>query len=210
MLTPQSEYVKKLRPLLPPEAFQADPSKLIILGLNLGIYIAGLTIARNLNHWPIYWLWLFIPFAIVMGNSVTVFAIGSHELMHGGILKKRSIISYLIGFLGFSLWWMPLNQWQHVHNKVHHGNTNGLKDPDRNYLYEQPKTWENGCKAFLFLLQKTIYSGFYLDWERFGEGITSEIFPLFFYFLMEMQIMYPLLLPLNPKNELKLSLNCLA
>jgi fatty acid desaturase len=61
--------------------------------------------------------------------------------MHGSILKKRSKASYLLGFLGFSLWWMPLKQWQYVHNKIHHTYTNGLKDPDRNYLYQQPKTW---------------------------------------------------------------------
>ncbi len=141
MLTAQSEYVKKLRPLLPPEAFQADPNKLVILGLNLGIYAAGLTIARHLNQWPVQWLWLFLPMAILMGNSVTVFLFGSHDLMHGSVLKKRSKISYLISLFGLSLWWMPPSQWRSLHNQVHHNNTNSLRDPDRNYLHEQPKTW---------------------------------------------------------------------
>ncbi|MEB3229219.1 MAG: fatty acid desaturase [Synechocystis sp.] len=141
MLIPQSEYIKKLRPLLPPEALQADPGKLVILGLNLGIYVAGLTIARNLNHWPLYWLWLFLPFALLMGNSVTVFLFGSHDLMHGNVLRKRSKIAYLISLTGLSLWWMPPTQWRSLHNQVHHNNTNSLRDPDRNYLYDQPKTW---------------------------------------------------------------------
>ncbi|GBF80996.1 fatty acid desaturase [Aphanothece sacrum FPU1] len=37
--------------------------------------------------------------------------------------------------------WMPPTLWKSIHNRVHHNQTNALGDPDRNYLYEQPKTW---------------------------------------------------------------------
>jgi hypothetical protein len=37
----QAEYAKKLRPLLPAEAFAPDPSKLVILLINLAILILG-------------------------------------------------------------------------------------------------------------------------------------------------------------------------
>ncbi len=51
------------------------------------------------------------------------------------------MLTYLISLLGLSFWWMPPTQWKNLHNQVHHNNTNSIKDPDRNYLYEQPKTW---------------------------------------------------------------------
>ena len=36
---------------------------------------------------------------------------------------------------------MPPTLWRVVHNREHHNKTNSLADPDRNYLYDQPKTW---------------------------------------------------------------------
>ena len=140
VLIPQSEYIKKLKPLLPPEAFKPDGSKLIIFVLNLGILILGWGIAAHLNQWPIYLLWLYLPIALIMGNSIVILGFLTHDLMHGSV-KKRSKLTYLIGFLGFTMVFMPLTQWKYIHNILHHSQTNSLRDPDRNYLYKQPNTW---------------------------------------------------------------------
>ena len=48
-LIPQAQYAKTLRPLLPEEAFTPDPSKLVILFINLAILILGWAIASHLN-----------------------------------------------------------------------------------------------------------------------------------------------------------------
>lgn len=138
MLIPQSEYAKKLRPLLPPEAFQVDFSKLIILlFINITILILGWGIAQHLYEWSVYWLWLYLPLAIIMGNSITVLLFTSHDLMHGGT-KINPRFMYLISVLGTVVAWMPPTLWKTLHNREHHNNTNSLKDPDRNFLYEQP------------------------------------------------------------------------
>ncbi len=139
-LIPQAQYAKTLRPLLPEEAFTPDPSKLVILFINLAILILGWAIAQRLDSWSLYLLWLYLPLAVVMGNSVILLLFSSHDLMHGSVIKNSRLI-YIFSFIGLSMFWMPTTLWKAVHNKVHHNNTNSLADPDRNYLYEQPNTW---------------------------------------------------------------------
>jgi fatty acid desaturase len=139
-LTHQSVYAKKLRPLLPADAFEPDPSKLAILLINLVILLLGWGIADDLDRWPVYLLWLYLPLAAIMGNSIIVLLFSSHDLMHGSV-QKKSRLTYPIAFLGLSMLLMPPTQWKSLHNLVHHNNTNSLADPDRNYLYQQPDTW---------------------------------------------------------------------
>ena len=136
----QSTYIKKLRPLLPPEAFEPDGSKLAILLINLGIVLLGWGIADYLDRWPVYLLWLYLPLAAIMGNSIIVLLFSSHDLMHGSV-QKKSRLTYPIAFLGLSMLLMPPTQWKSLHNLVHHNTTNSLADPDRNYLHQQPDTW---------------------------------------------------------------------
>jgi fatty acid desaturase len=136
----QSAYAKKLRPLLPPDAFEPDPSKLAILLINLGILLLGWGIADYLDRWPVYLLGLYLPLAAIMGNSIIILLFSSHDLMHGSV-QKKSRLTYPIAFLGLSMLLMPPTQWKSLHNLVHHNTTNSLADPDRNYLFQQPDTW---------------------------------------------------------------------
>ncbi len=136
----QAEYAKTLRPFLPAEAFVPDPSKLITLFLNIAVLILGWAIASGLNNWSIYFLWLYLPIAVVMGNSVIVLLFTSHNIMHGSVIKNTRLI-HLLSLLGLTMLWMPPTMWKAVHNQEHHSKTNSLADPDRNYLYNQPKTW---------------------------------------------------------------------
>ncbi|MEA5532397.1 fatty acid desaturase family protein [Crocosphaera sp. XPORK-15E] len=139
-LIPQGTYAKKLRPLLPAEAFLPDPTKLVILFINLTILVLGWMIASHLDSWSIYLLWLYLPIAIIMGNSVMSLAVSCHDLMHGTVIRNSRLIHW-ITLLGLTMLWMPPTLWKVVHNRVHHNKTNSLDDPDRNYLYEQPNTW---------------------------------------------------------------------
>lgn len=145
-LIPQGEYAKKLRPLLPDEAFEADPSKLLILVINLAILILGWAIASKLDRWPLYLLVLYLPLALVMGNSVIVLLFSSHELMHGSTIRNSPRIIRAFSLLGLAMLWMPPTLWKSVHNRVHHSKTNSLADPDRNYLHEQPNNWGKGIQ----------------------------------------------------------------
>jgi fatty acid desaturase len=139
-LIPQAEYAKKLRPFLPPEAFLPDRSKLFVLLINLAILIVGWAIASYLDLLPLYLCWVYLPLAVVMGNSTIALLFSSHDLMHGSVIKSY-FWQRLICLLGLSMLWMPPTLWQSVHNRVHHNKTNSIADPDRNYLYDQPNTW---------------------------------------------------------------------
>lgn len=141
----QLDHVRTLRAALPKEAFVPNSSKLTILWINLLILISGWTIAREFDQWSISWLWLYLPLAIIMGNSIIVLLFSSHDLLHGSVIKN-SRLGHFIGLIGLSLLWMPPTLWKVIHNHKHHAQTNSLDDPDRSYLFLQAKTWGNGFR----------------------------------------------------------------
>jgi fatty acid desaturase len=149
VLTHHSVYAKKLRPLLPPEAFSPDASKAVILCINLAILVLGWVIADKLDRWDSRLLWLYLPLALIMGNSVAVLAFSCHDLMHGTVSRNQRLIS-VISLLGQTILWMPPTLWKLLHNRVHHNTTNSVSDPDRNYLYTQPKTWGKWLQNLCF------------------------------------------------------------
>lgn len=136
----QAEYAKKLRPLLPTEAFLPDINKLWILLINLAIMILGWGIANHLDDWNWYFLWLYLPLALVMANSVIVLLFSTHNFLHSRTVTNPWL-RQIISLLGFTMLWMPPTLWKAVHNREHHNKTNSLEDPDRNYLDNQPKNW---------------------------------------------------------------------
>ncbi|MGB3137593.1 MAG: fatty acid desaturase [Nodosilinea sp.] len=140
VLIPQAAYAKTLRPFLPKEAFAPDSSKLIALIANLVILGLGWSLARQLDLSSIVQLVLYLPVAVIMGNSVIVLLFSSHDLLHGSVLRRPKV-AYVLGLLGLALLWTPPTFWRIIHNRIHHSTTNTLADPDRNYMYDQPNTW---------------------------------------------------------------------
>lgn len=139
-LMTQADYAKALRPLLPSEAFTPNQNKVWILLINLMLLIVGWAIASHLDQWNPYYLWLYLPIAIVMGNSITVLAFSTHGLLHSSSINNPWLRRGL-SLLGFTILWMPPTLWKAVHNREHHNKTNSEQDPDRNYLFSQKNTW---------------------------------------------------------------------
>ncbi len=137
---PAASYARRLRPLLPAEAFRTDPNRLALVVINLAILGMGWAMADHLDRWPGWWPLAFLPFALVMGNSVIVLLFTSHDLLHGSSLRGRAW-RRAVGLFGLALLWMPPTLWYAVHNREHHSSTNSLADPDRSYLESQPATW---------------------------------------------------------------------
>jgi len=133
-------YARELRPLLPPEAFGADPSRLTLMLINLAILALGWWMASQLEQWPPLALPLFLPFTLVMANAVVVLLFATHDLLHGSAIRGQGA-RRLVGLLGLAVLWMPPTLWNAVHNRQHHAHTNSLADPDRSYLEAQPATW---------------------------------------------------------------------
>ncbi len=139
-LSPQAAVARALRPRLPPSAFSTNPDRLALVAINLAILALGLVMADGLDQWPTFALVAFLPFALVMGNSVVVLLFSTHDLLHGRSLKGRAW-RRLVGLAGLAVLWMPPSLWQAVHNREHHGHTNSLADPDRSYLEAQAHGW---------------------------------------------------------------------
>lgn len=140
ILMTQADYAKKLRPLLPPEAFIPDPNKVWILFINLAILIVGWAIASYLDRWNWYFLWLYLPIAIIMANSIIVLLFSTHDLLHSSAINDPWL-RRIVSLCGFTMLWMPPTLWKAVHNREHHNKTNATQDPDRNYLFSQPNNW---------------------------------------------------------------------
>ncbi len=140
VLISQAEYAKKIRPLLPPEAFVSNVNRVWVLLINLAILGLGWGIADRIPQWRPEWLFLYLPLSIVMGNAVVALLFSSHELLHGKMVKNPGLRS-LLSLLGLTMLWTPPTFWKAVHNREHHSKTNSLQDPDRNYLVTQPQNW---------------------------------------------------------------------
>jgi len=138
-----ADLARQLRPLLPPEAFRTDPNRLALVLINLAILLLGWAMAAHLDRWPGLWPLAFLPFALVMGNSVIMLLFASHDMLHGNGTGGAGgrLLRQLVAMLGLGVMWMPPTLWQAVHNREHHSNTNSLADPDRSYLESQPDTW---------------------------------------------------------------------
>ena len=208
-LTHQSVYAKKLRPLLPSQAFEPDPSKLAILLINLGILLLGWGVADELDRWPVYLLWLYLPLAAIMGNSIIVLLFSSHDLMHGSV-QKKSRLTYPIAFLGLSMLLMPPTQWKSLHNLVHHNNTNSLGDPDRNYLYQQPDTWgkwiQNLFVPSVEVNPLWLIVGMAGSWAVHNFRNVSSVL-----LFNDKSVDYvPAAFTVSPKDRLKIALECLG
>lgn len=138
--TTVESLARSLRPWLPPQAFDTDPSRLALVLINLGILGLGWTMATSLPRWPLAALPLFLPFSLLMGNAVIVLLFATHDLLHGRAQGWNAGRRWL-ALLSLALLWMPPSLWRAVHNREHHGHTNTLRDPDRSYLERQPASW---------------------------------------------------------------------
>ena len=167
----QNVYAKKLRPLLPKQAFNPDPNKLILLFINLLILILGWGMGSQLGHWPKKWLWLYLPFMIIMANSVTFLAFVSHDLMHGSVIRNYKI-AQKIALVGLAAVWMPPTLWKIIYNQIHHNKTNSLEDPDRNYYYQQPNTLGKRIQNLLVPSSETTFVllavGMMMQWSIYA------------------------------------------
>ena len=140
VLMTQADYAKKLRPLLPCEAFLPDRDKVWILLINVMIMIVGWAIASYLDRWSWYYLWLYLPIAVIMGNSVIVLLFSTHDLLHSSAISNPWL-RRVISLFGLTMLWMPPTLWKAVHNREHHNKTNSEQDPDRSFLFSQPNNW---------------------------------------------------------------------
>jgi fatty acid desaturase len=121
-----AEYVRELKPLLPPRAFLPAHSRLLWLPLHLASSVLGICaigfewLPAIVN--PLLSLWI--------GASFAGLVFLGHETLHGAVVRHKGL-RHAIGCITFAPFLVSPRLWVAWHNGVHHGNANraGL-DPD--------------------------------------------------------------------------------
>jgi fatty acid desaturase len=121
------EYLKVLRPRLPPHVFAASPWRLVNLSLHVSLFLLGAISFQYTTEW----LW---PFSsIMMGHTLAVIAFHAHDLSHGVMIKNHSQRMALETFF-WALIGVPATVWRQTHNRSHHLHASTIQDPDRPYV----------------------------------------------------------------------------
>ena len=121
-----SDYARVIRPELPAHALEPARSRLLWFPVHVAL-ISTMAWAMATGRVPMY-IWPLFSIAIGICLSGIVFL--GHELMHGGVVRGKTIIR-IMGW--FTLLPMTLSPtlWTNWHNRVHHKNcAKPGKDPD--------------------------------------------------------------------------------
>src|ERR1700744_3629486 len=95
-LRPLSSYARQVRPSLPTHAFDAVPSRIAWLALNVAIIAGGIYAIKH----GIGGGWAAPFFALAIGNSFAGCAFVGHETMHGAVVRSRGVRA-VIGWVAF-------------------------------------------------------------------------------------------------------------
>lgn len=125
-LQPASYYAKELRQLLPPSVFERNPWRLAWMPVHLSIIAAS---AMTLLKVDIH-VGFRVLLALVIGHSYGCLMYLAHEILHGSVVKNRTLQNWLSGICMLPYCIGPAH-WIAWHNRAHHGHTTQAgRDPD--------------------------------------------------------------------------------
>jgi len=119
-------YVRELKPLLQRGMFKPARSRLWWLPVHLASVVIGIC---GLTH---QWLpWYAAPwFTLQIGASFAGLTFLAHETLHGAVVR-HPLLRHLVGWLGFSHFFVSPRLWVSWHNRIHHSHTQHPgADPD--------------------------------------------------------------------------------
>lgn len=156
-----SDYIAKLRPLLPPDAFRPNAQAFLPIALHITIIVGTWIAVRELPHrvwWPLV--------AIIIGNSSACLAFLAHDFAHRSVTRNRALLYPLeLVLWGFNLF--PPTLWRRIHG-AHHTHTNGTGDPDRRFLASELTLTGTVAAATLHPNKYRWNVGFWLQWSVYG------------------------------------------
>ena len=125
-----ADYVRILRPCIPPEAFHPDPWHLARIVLHLALLLIGYWVLREMP------LWLAPLCALLVGHSIACLGFLAHDVSHHSVVRNRAA-TRMRELLLFGVNMIPPSVWRRVHNQTHHVETNTRHDPDRAFCEEE-------------------------------------------------------------------------
>jgi fatty acid desaturase len=126
-LITHSEYVRRIKPLLPKAVFSPSTHQLWIAGAHLLVIASSYLLLRHSHA-----LIVCPTVAIVLGHSLGCLAFIAHDVSHNAVVRKKTV-RHLLEMLLWGLNCFPPTLWHRIHNQTHHAETNTINDPDRAY-----------------------------------------------------------------------------
>lgn len=138
-----AEYIRRLRPLLPKEAFQPEKRKLLPAALHLSLIVSGWIALRYIRG-------IYVPLvSLGIGNSLVCLGFLAHETSHRVVVRNPKI-RYKLELLFWGLNLIPATMWIRLHNESHHAHTNTIVDPDRRFLLAEKNSHTIGYATILY------------------------------------------------------------
>ena len=141
-----ADYVRVLKPLLPKQAFFANPKKLRVAGIHILIIGVSWGLFRVVS--PVCWPVL----ALVVGHSLACLGFFAHELSHGTVVRA-TWWRYSLELIAWGLNIICPTLWRKIHNVSHHGQANAINDPDRRFMASEDTSMTRWY-SFLFFPHK--------------------------------------------------------
>lgn len=126
------EYTRVLKRLLPAEAFQPDPRRLLWMLPHLAAATTGIVLISAFSwHWAVD-----LALAVLVGQAFASLGFLGHEILHGSVVKTPWIRN-LAGQICFWPFALGPRLWRRWHNVEHHGHTQQHgEDPDAMHTLE--------------------------------------------------------------------------
>jgi len=128
------ELRRRVRAQLPPEAFRADPKKLLWIALHIGFILGCGALFRGL---PSSWGLLF---AILVGHSISCIAFLGHDLSHNSVVRGKRL-RFVVERITWAFVLMPATIWIRDHNHMHHRAANTMDDSFRYFSESEQSVW---------------------------------------------------------------------
>ncbi|MCE9530281.1 MAG: fatty acid desaturase [Planctomycetes bacterium] len=127
-IIPHKEYVRVIRPLLPPEAFKRSPGKVWGIVFYSVLFVLGVIAVGQIDS-----IWIRALLSLGLGHCVASLAFFGHDLSHGSIVRTPWI-RYPLEVWVWAIRFMPSTMWRRLHNETHHVFSNTQRDCDRQLL----------------------------------------------------------------------------
>ncbi|MCK6549877.1 fatty acid desaturase [Myxococcota bacterium] len=131
-LVSHADYLRALRPHLPPEAFEPAPSRLLVLLVHAVIILGGARLAAETSSVVAH-----VAIALVIGHSMACTTFIGHDITHGAVVRNR-LVRWVSEAFAWSFIFMPASVWRKMHN-VHHSHVQTPRDCDR-HLFEHERS----------------------------------------------------------------------
>lgn len=119
------DYTRELKQRLPRKYFEPVASRLFWLIPNIALVVAGILLITLYD----FHLLVKLAISVVMGSSLASLGFLGHEVLHGSVVKNRTLRD-LVGTICFAQFNLGPKVWRRWHNVEHHGHTQGEQDPD--------------------------------------------------------------------------------